>query len=97
MPSIVRKGDKNLPHCSGHEMAEGSPSWFVDGKPACRKGDATTVHIAPPLTPQCTPHSAHVDPPNRGWHVDGKLMVALGDPNAGCSPTGEGSPGWFLS
>ncbi len=96
MPAIVRIGDANVAHCSGHTMESGSTNYFVDGIGVCRDGDSTTSHLTPPNKPPCPPHTAQVDPASRGWYVDGKRVAALGDSISGCTSTAQGSPHWFV-
>lgn len=51
MPGLVRIGDI----CAGHspfapsQMATGSSNVFINGVPACKVGDVSTVHCAGPV------------------------------------------------
>jgi uncharacterized Zn-binding protein involved in type VI secretion len=49
MPGIARVGDLLSPHgCwTPHVMASGSGNVIVNGIPACKVGDAVTVHCEP--------------------------------------------------
>lgn len=51
MPGIARVGDTLAAHgpFAPSQMATGSPNVFIQGVPACRVGDVTTVHCAGPV------------------------------------------------
>lgn len=49
MPGMVRLGDLLAPHgCwTPHNMASGSGNVLINGLPACKLGDSTTIHCEP--------------------------------------------------
>ena len=91
MPAAARQGDSNVPHCSGHNMAQGSPNVFINGKSACRVGDSTEAHLRP-AGRRCVVHTATVSRGSSSVFINGKPAARQGDPIAGCTSIARGSP-----
>ena len=47
MTGVARAGDSGMVHCSGYVIAGGSSDVFVNGRPAARVGDSSSVHLRP--------------------------------------------------
>jgi uncharacterized Zn-binding protein involved in type VI secretion len=93
MRPVARLGDKGVPHCSGFSIAQGSPTVFVNGKPASRLGDLSTPHLRPG-TP-CKPHVASISSGSPTVFVNGKPLARVGDGLAGCTAVATGSSDVF--
>lgn len=91
MPAAARQGDRNVPHCSGHNMGRGSPDVFINGRAACRQGDLTVSHLRP-AGRICVPHTAPVSRGSRSVFINGKPAARQGDPISGCTSIAQGSP-----
>lgn len=90
MPAAARLGDINVPHCSGHVMAQGSPDVIINGRPACRQGDITTGHLVPGGR-RCGSHSAPVARGSLSVLINGRGAARVGDAIAGCTRIAQGS------
>jgi uncharacterized Zn-binding protein involved in type VI secretion len=89
MRPVARLGDQGVPHCSGFSIAQGSPTVFVNLKPASRLGDLSTPHLRPG-----NPCPAHVAPISSGSStvfVNGRPLARVGDGLAGCTAVATGS------
>ena len=58
MPAVTRKGDADVPHCSGMVRDGASTNVFVNGRGISRVGDNNTGHLLPPVP--CPAHSAPI-------------------------------------
>jgi len=94
MPAVARQGDRNVPHCSSHTMARGSPDVFVNGRAVCRQGDPTTSHLLPGKP--CPAHTATVSRGSASVFINGKPAARVGDPISGCTSIAQGSPDVFI-
>jgi len=94
MPAAARQGDRNVPHCSGHNMAQGSPDVFINGLPACREGDPTTRHLNPGR--RCFPHTPVVKKGSSSVYINGRPAARVGDPITSCTSISQGSPDVFI-
>ena len=94
MPAAARVGDSNVPHCSGHNMAQGSDSVFINGRQAVRVGDLTTGHLLPGVP--CPGHSAPVQRGSSSVFINGRAAARVGDPISGCTSIAQGSPDVFI-
>jgi uncharacterized Zn-binding protein involved in type VI secretion len=90
MPGVARVGDAGQVHCSGFTMATGSPNVLINGRPAVRVGDLTTVHKKPDGE-GCTPHVARVSAGSSSVFVNGRPLARIGDPIANCTKILQGS------
>jgi len=90
MPAASRQGDAGVPHCSPYNIAAGSPTVFIDGRPAARKGDPVSMHLVPG-SPLCKPHSPSIAGGSRSVFVNGKPLVRVGDAVSSCTSIAQGS------
>ena len=97
MAGIARSGDT----CTGHDCfppraaASGSPSVFVNGKPAHRQGDSWQVHTC---THPETPHGSHggtLASGSSSVYVNGRQLGRIGDPVSCGSTVASGSNNVF--
>ena len=92
MPAAARQGDAGVPHCSPYNIAAGSATVFIDGRPAARKGDAVSMHLKPgPGMPPCSPQAPSIGGGSRSVYVDGRPLARVGDAVSGCTSIGQGS------
>jgi uncharacterized Zn-binding protein involved in type VI secretion len=96
MPAVARIGDKDVPHCSGHNVATGSGDVFVNGRGAARKGDSCTVHVKPGGD-SCPPHTATINRGSSSVYVNGRPIARVGDTYGGCTSIAQGSPNVFAN
>ena len=89
MRPVARLGDQGVPHCSGFSIAQGSPTVFVNLKPASRLGDLSTPHLRPGKP--CPPHVAPISSGSPTVFVNGKPLARVGDGLAGCTAVATGS------
>ena len=90
MPAAARQGDAGVPHCSPYNIASGSATVFIDGRPAARKGDPVSSHLVPG-SPLCKPHAPAIAGGSRSVFVDGRPLARVGDAVSGCTSIGQGS------
>jgi uncharacterized Zn-binding protein involved in type VI secretion len=90
MPAVARQGDSGVAHCSGYTIAGGSPDVFINGRPAARVGDSSTVHLRPGSP--CVPHTASISQGSGTVNVNGRPLARVGDALAGCTTIAQGSP-----
>lgn len=95
MPAAARRGDRNVAHCSGHSMAQGSDSVFINGLPLVRKGDSTTGHLVP-AGRKCVTHTAQVISGSSSVFINGRPAARVGDRLSGCTSIAQGSPDVFI-
>jgi|TARA_A100001388_G_scaffold275290_1_gene260550 hypothetical protein len=57
--AVTRRGDKEIPHCTGMEREGASPDVFANGKPISCHGHHNTKHLFPPkvCAGKCCEHS----------------------------------------
>lgn len=96
MPAVARKGDSNVPHCSGHSIQSASGDVFVNGRGAARKGDSNTVHVRP-RPKKCKPHSATISGGSGSVFVNGRPIARVGDGYSGCTSIAQGSGDVFAA
>ena len=90
MPQAARQGDQGIVHCSGYTIANGSNNVYINGKPAARVGDSSTVHQRPGGN-KCVPHTASISRGSNSVFINGKPAARKGDPLAGCTAIAQGS------
>jgi len=90
MPAAARQGDAGVPHCSPYNIASGSATVFIDGRPAARKGDPVSMHLKPGA-PLCNPHAPAIAGGSRSVFVDGRPLARVGDAVSGCTSIAQGS------
>ncbi len=93
MRPVARLGDQGVPHCSGFTIATGSPTVFVDLKPAASIGDTSTPHLRPGKP--CKPHAASISSGSSTVFVNGRSLARVGDSLAGCTAVATGSSDVF--
>lgn len=89
MPAAARQGDAGVVHCSGFNIASGSPDVFINGRPAARVGDPSTTHLRP--AGPCVPHSSTIASGSPNVFVNGRALARVGDPFGGCTRVAQGS------
>lgn len=94
MPAAARQGDADVPHCSGHNIAQGSSDVFVNGRPVARLGDSSTPHLRPGGS-DCVTHTAAINSSSGTVFVNGRGMARVGDTLAGCTSIAQGSADVF--
>jgi len=95
MPAAARVGDRNVSHCSGHNMASGSENVFINGRRACTQGSRTTGHLVP-AGRRCGGHTASVRGGSNSVFINGKAAARVGDGLSGCTSIAQGSPNVFI-
>jgi uncharacterized Zn-binding protein involved in type VI secretion len=93
MRPVARLGDPGVPHCSPYVIANGSPTVFVNLKPAARLGDISTAHLRPGNP--CRGHVAPISSGSPTVFVNLRPLARLGDPLAACTFIASGSPTVF--
>jgi uncharacterized Zn-binding protein involved in type VI secretion len=93
MPAVTRKGDADVPHCSGMVRDQHSPNVYVNGIPVSRQGDNNTGHLLPPAP--CPGHAAPITTGSTTVFTNGKGTGRIGDGITGCTSVAEGSPDVF--
>lgn len=89
MRPVARLGDQGVPHCSGYSIATGSPTVFVNLKPAASVGDISSPHLRPGKP--CKPHVATISSGSATVFVNGRPLARVGDGLAGCTFVATGS------
>ena len=84
MTGVARAGDSGMVHCSGYVIAGGSSDVLVNGRPAARVGDSSTVHLRP-VGKKCFPHVATISAGSTSVLVNGRPIARVGSPLAGCT------------
>jgi len=93
MPAITRKGDADVPHCSGMVRDAHSPDVYANGIPISRQGDVNTGHLLPPAP--CPSHAAPIAVGSTTVFINGKGCGRIGDAISGCTSVAEGSSNCF--
>lgn len=91
MPAVTRKGDADVPHCSGMVRDGASTNVFVNGRGISRVGDNNTGHLLPPAP--CPGHAAPISSGSTRVFVNSKGCGRVGDPT--CTSVAEGSSNVF--
>ena len=84
MTGVARAGDSGMVHCSGYVIANGSSDVFVNGRPAARVGDRSSVHLRP-VGKKCFPHVATISAGSTSVLVNGRPIARVGSPLAECT------------
>ena len=95
MPGVARLGDAGLVHCTPYNIAQGSTNVFVNGRPAARIGDSSTVHLRP-VGKKCFPHVALITSGSTSVFANGRPLARIGSNLAGCTVIISGSPNVFV-
>ena len=93
MPAVTRKGDADVPHCSGMVRLGASTNVFVNGIGVSRQGDSNTPHLRPGVP--CPGHAASIATGSTTVKVNGKGCGRVGDGIAGCTAVASGSSNVF--
>lgn len=93
MPAVTRKGDADIPHCSGMVRDQHSPNVFANNIPISREGDNNTSHLLPPVP--CPGHAAPITKGSGTVKVNNLGCGRVGDAITGCTSVAAGSPNVF--
>ena len=93
MPAVTRKGDADVPHCSGMVRDGASTNVFVNTIGVSRQGDNNTGHLLPPAP--CGSHSAPIASGSSTVKVNGLGCGRVGDAISGCTSVAAGSSNVF--
>ena len=93
MPSVTRKGDADVPHCSDMVRDAHSPNVFCNGIQISRQGDVNTRHLLPGAP--CPVHAAPIAVGSTTVFVNNRGAGRIGDAISGCTSVAEGSPNVF--
>ena len=93
MPAVTRKGDAEVPHCSGMVRDGASTNVFVNSIGVSRQGDNNTGHLLPPVP--CPGHAAPITTGSTRVFVNSKGCGRIGDGITGCTSVAEGSSNVF--
>jgi uncharacterized Zn-binding protein involved in type VI secretion len=94
MPAAARQGDTGVPHCSPYTIQSGSGDVFVNGRPAARQGDSSTVHLKP--AKRCSPHTSTISAASGSVFVNGRGFARVGDRLTDCTSIASGSGDVFV-
>jgi uncharacterized Zn-binding protein involved in type VI secretion len=92
MPAAARRGDPGIIHCSGYNIASGSPDVYINDRPAARVGDPSTTHLRPGPGRRCAPHVSKIVAGSPDVYVNGVALARQGDPLGMCTRIAQGSP-----
>jgi uncharacterized Zn-binding protein involved in type VI secretion len=93
MPAVTRKGDADVPHCSGMVRAAHSPNVFCNNIPVSRQGDVNTGHLLPGAP--CPSHAAPIAVGSTTVFTNNVGTGRVGDAISGCTSVAAGSPNVF--
>ena len=93
MPSVTRKGDADIPHCSTPSRLGASSNVFCNGIAISRQGDNNTVHLLPGSP--CPSHAAPIATGSGTVFVNNLGCGRVGDGISGCTAVAAGSPDVF--
>jgi len=93
MPAITRKGDADVPHCSGMVRDAHSPDVFANGIPISRQSDVNTGHLLPGAP--CPSHAAPIAVGSTTVFINGLGCGRIGDAISGCTSVAAGSGDCF--
>ena len=94
MRPVARLGDAGVPHCTPYAIAQGSLNVFINGRPAARIGDFSTLHKTPGGK-TCVPHVSVISTGSASVFVNGRPVARVGDLLAGCTAIAQGSVNVF--
>lgn len=94
MPAAARQGDAGLVHCSGYTIAQGSGDVRINGRPAARDGDSSSVHKRPGGK-KCSIHASTIQA-SRTVRVNGRPIACVGDRLSDCTSIAQGSNNVFV-
>ena len=87
MRPVARLGDHGVPHCSPFVIATGSPTVFVNLRPAASLGDLSAPHLGH----RCRPHVAPISSGSLTVFANLRPLARVGDGLAGCTFVATGS------
>lgn len=90
MPAAARQGDPGVPHCSGYNIATGSPNVVINGRPAARIGDVSAPHLIPGGS-TCGVHVAPIVSGSSSVFINGRPAAFVGSRLGGCTSVASGS------
>lgn len=93
MPAITRKGDADVPHCSGMVRDAHSPDVYANGIPISRQSDVNTSHLLPGVP--CPSHAAPIAVGSTTVFINGLGCGRIGDAISGCTSVAAGSADCF--
>ena len=93
MPAVTRKGDADVPHCSGMVRLGASTNVFVNGIGVSRQGDSNTPHLRP--GGPCPGHAASIATGSTTVRINGKGVGRVQDSISGCTAVAQGSTNVF--
>lgn len=96
MAAVARQGDAGVTHCTPYTIAQGSADVFINGQPAARQGDSSTLHKKPGGK-SCVPHVSSISSGSASVFVNGRPVARIGDSLAGCTVIAQGSSNVFAS
>jgi uncharacterized Zn-binding protein involved in type VI secretion len=96
MPAVARRGDTDVPHCSGHNVQNASGDVFANGIGVARKGDRNTPHVKP-APKKCRFCQASISTGSGSVFVNGRPVARVGDRYSGCTSIARGSPNVFAA
>ena len=96
MSAVARLGDAGVTHCTPYTIAQGSPNVFINGRPAARIGDSSTLHKKPGGK-NCVPHVSVISSGSASVFVNGRPVARIGDSLADCTVIAQGSSNVFAS
>jgi uncharacterized Zn-binding protein involved in type VI secretion len=96
MPAVARRGDSDVPHCSGHNVQDASGDVFANGKGVARRGDKNTPHVKPggDSCPFC---QQPISGGSGSVFVNGRPVARVGDGYSSCTSIAQGSPNVFAA
>ena len=93
MPAVTRKGDDDVPHCSGMVRLECSGNVFCNSIGISRQGDNNTPHLLPGII--CPSHAAPITTGSVTVFVNSLGCGRIGDAITSCTEVAEGSGNVF--
>lgn len=93
MPAVTRKGDADVPHCSGMVRDQHSPDVYANNIFVSRQGDNNTGHLLP--GDPCPSHAAPIAVGSPTVFVNNRGCGRVGDGITGCTSVAEGSGNVF--
>ena len=94
MPAVTRKGDDDVPHCSGMVRDECSGNVFCNSIGISRQGDNNTPHLLPAGI-ICPSHAVPITTGSGIVFVNSVGCGRIGDAITSCTEVAEGSGNVF--